>query len=736
MDMHNVHKCVIEFGKNSLSLTTGKHAKQAAGAVWLEAGETTLLATACGGKEAIGADFLPFSVHYNEKLSSAGMIPGGYFRREGKPSEAETIICRLIDRPLRPLFPAGLFTEIQILATLFSYDAANLPDPYAIIASSAALLISDLPFDKAVAAVRIGRLHGKWVVNPSYKELQQSELDLIVAGTKDHILMIEGFADLIEEEDMVEAIELAHSHISTICVKMEEWANQVGKEKKTPLLVQPSEQILTTLKNQFKDSIQEAFKIKSKKERDLRLSLLRAEMKSMMPIASDLSDEQKKIAKLEISIALEETEAFAYREFVLRHGSRPDGRAVDQVRKITIEQGPLPKTHGSSLFTRGETQALAVCTLASEDRAQKFESLEGDQLQKFLLHYNFPPYSVGETGRMAGPGRREIGHGNLAFRALRSIIPAFETFPYTLRVESTILESNGSSSMATVCGSTLAMMDAGVPIRQIIAGIAMGLITDGEHFVVLSDIAGHEDSLGDMDFKVAGDGSRITAFQLDIKIGGLTFEMIRKALAQAKQGIVHILGIMKESCPAPRKQISPHAPQVEVVQISPSKIGALIGPGGKNIKQIIESTGAEISVNDAGQVSISAKSKTAMDAARAAVEDMTSEIEVNKVYTGKVASIREFGAFVTLPGKKDGLLHISEIDHERINEKEIEKYFKVNDMIEVKVLEISRDGKIRLSRKVLLEPKKRSSSDETASSPKGDEKRPRAQILPPPDLVT
>lgn len=680
-----------------LSFKTGKIARQANGSVLVQSGDTTVFASACMSKDPIAdASFFPLRVDHQEKFSSAGKTLGGFLKREGRPSEKETLTCRLIDRPLRPLFPNGFFYEIQVLTYVYSYDSNHPTEPLAICAASAALLISDIPFDNPVGAVRVGMIDGEFIINPSVEQQEKSKLDLLLAGTKDAILMIEGYCDFLTEEQVLEAIDEGHKAISEICHHLLDWANLVGKDKITPTLNLPSQTLLDEVEAMIEKRLCAAYEVAGKKERETLVEEINKDVFTRF-LPEDGTSEH---TSMQVKTALKQISAKILRQKVLREKKRCDFRSPEEIRHISIETSLLPRTHGSVLFTRGETQALAVCTLGGESMGQRYEDLEGSGLRKFYLQYSFPPFSVGEVGRAGPPGRREIGHGKLAERALQGIIPSEDTFPYTIRLESNITESNGSSSMASVCGGCLAMMDAGVPIKRPVAGIAMGLILENDSSLILSDILGIEDALGDMDFKITGDAEGITAFQMDIKIEGITPTIMKSALAQAKQGRIHILKKMLEICPSSRTTLSPYAPRIESITVKPSKIAIVIGPGGKTIRSIIEETGAEIDINDEGVINISSTSADSLEAAKKMILNLTAEVEVGEIHEGKITSIQAFGAFVKLPGMKDGLCHISEFDHKRIAN--MEDVAKEGDIIRVKVLEINDRGQIRLSRKALI----------------------------------
>lgn len=683
-----------------ITFETGKLARQAGGSIILRSGDTTILATACCTKEAIpDVDFLPLRVDYQEKFSSAGKTLGGFIKREGRPSEKEILTSRLIDRPIRPMFPSGYFHDVQVLTYVLSYDPEHPPEPLAISAASAALLISEAPFSKALASVRVGMIDGQLIINPTLEQAENSILDLVLAGTEDAILMIEGYCDFLTEEQVLEAIEEGHAAIKTLCQKLQDWQKVVGKEKQQVELIAPPQALIDEMLSNFRESYLEALQIAGKLEREAALKQVEtAIIEKYLPAG----EENPTYPKVLVKMAMKKVTASLMRERILKTKKRSDGRAPDQIRPITIETSYLARTHGDAVFTRGETQALAVCTLGGDSMGQRFETLDGDGLRKFYLQYSFPPFSVGEVGRNGPPGRREIGHGKLAEKALHYIVPrAGDTnFPYTIRLESNILESNGSSSMASVCGGCLAMMDAGVPIRRPVSGIAMGLLLEKDNYVILSDILGVEDALGDMDFKITGDAEGITAFQMDIKVEGITIDIMKKALMQAKDGRIHILEKMLAALPQSRESLSKYAPRIESIAVKPSKIAVIIGPGGKMIRSIIEESGAEIDINDDGIVNICSESSESLEKAKAMIMDLIAEIEIGKIYKGPIANIQPFGIFVRLPGSKDGLCHISELSHSRIEK--IEDHFKEGDELEVKVLDINDRGQIKLSHKVLI----------------------------------
>ena len=685
------HVVEIELAGRRLTLETGRIAKQADGAIWATYGDTVVLATAVASQTAKpGVDFLPLTVDYQEKTYAAGKIPGGYFKREGRPSEREVLTSRLIDRPLRPLFPEGYYFETQVIASVLSADKSGVSDVIGIIAASAALAISPIPFNGPIAGVKIGRVNGQLVVNPDLETLESSELQLVVAGTADAVMMVEAGANELPEATMLEAIELAHSEIKKIVAKIEELRALAGKPKR----VVKQESIDAALAEQVRKlvagPIREAILIPNKSARQERLDQVLAETLTALKSDEPNRDRHVKI----IFHGLEYTEV---RNMILEKRVRADGRGPADIRPITCEVGVLPRAHGSAVFTRGETQSLAVVTLGTTDDEQRIDALEGEYMRTFMLHYNFPPFSVGEARPLRSPGRREVGHGALAERALKSIMPGKDKFPYTVRIVSEILESNGSSSMATVCGGTLALLDAGVPIKEPVAGIAMGLIKEGNQVLVLSDILGLEDHLGDMDFKVTGTKNGVTALQMDIKIGGITSDLMREALAQAKAGRLHILGCMAQALTAPRTKLSAFAPRIFPMKIKQDKIRDVIGPGGKMIRSIIAETGVKINVEDTGDVTIASSDEASAQKAIDMIKRLTEEVEVGKIYLGTVRKIMDFGAFVeVLPGT-DGLVHISQLAHHRV--KAVTDEVSEGDQVMVKVLEIDKQGKIRLSRK-------------------------------------
>ena len=684
--MFKVFKKEIDFGGEKLTLETGKIARQADGAIIATCGETVVLATAVGAKKVNpDVDYFPLSVNYQEKYYAAGKIPGGYFKREARPTESETLISRLIDRPIRPLFPDEFKNEVQVLPTVISYDKENEADVLSIIASSAALAISGMPFLGPVGASRVGFIDGKYVLNPSKKDLENSKLDLVVAGTKDAVLMVESEANGLTEQQMLDAVKFGHEGFVPVIKIIEDLAKEC---KKPDWVVEKKDlsEIKKKLEKEFTKDLKKAFSIKDKQERSNLIS-------DVTEKAKKLYEENENFSELDVMQELKNIEKSIVRTDILKNKNRIDGRGLADVRPIMCEVGILPRVHGSALFTRGETQAIVTTTLGTSDDEQRIESLDGLQRERFMLHYNFPPFSVGETGRI-GTGRREIGHGKLAWRAIKSSLPSKENFPYTFRIVSEITESNGSSSMATVCGSSLALMDAGVPIKEPVAGIAMGLIKEGDDFSVLSDILGDEDHLGDMDFKVAGTKDGITSLQMDIKITGITFEIMEQALNQAKDGRVHILGEMNKALAKSRSGVGKHTPKMEKITVDKKDIATVIGKGGATIREIVEKSGAKVDVNDEGVVTVAAPDEDSRNKAMQMIKDLTAKAELNKIYNGKVMKIMEFGAFVNFLGKQDGLVHISELADKRVAK--VTDVVKEGDEVKVKVIGFDR-GKVKLS---------------------------------------
>ncbi len=695
MDMNIVQKS-FTFGNSQISFETGRIARQAHGAVLASMDDTQVLVSVVGAKEAKpGQSFFPLSVDYIEKTYAAGKIPGGFLKREGRPSEKETLTSRLIDRPIRPLFPNGYMNEVQVMIQVISSNKNVDPDVLAMIATSAALAISGVPFKGPIGAARVGYQNGNYTINPTYSDLESSELDMVVAGTKDAVLMVESEASELSEEVMLGAVMYAHEQFQVVIDSVAEFAKEVGVSPREWIAPEENESLLTSIKSKFESQISEAYQTVDKMDRYEKMGEIKdAALEEFVSEEDSISDDEVKnyIKKIEKSTV---------RERILAGEPRIDGRDNSTVRELAIETGVLENTHGSALFTRGETQALVVTTLGSKRDAQLIETLESnDRIEDhFMLHYNFPPYCVGETGRVMGVKRREVGHGRLARRGISACLPNLEEFPYTIRVVSEITESNGSSSMASVCGSSLSLMDAGVPLKAPVAGIAMGLVKDEDRFTVLTDILGDEDHLGDMDFKVAGTSKGINALQMDIKIDGITEDIMSIALKQAKDARLNILGQMNQVISEPNSA-SKNAPKTKVIKIPTDKIRDVIGKGGETIRGIVSQSGASVDVDDDGNVNIFANDSESFEKAVQMVKDVTAVPEVNKVYMGKVAKIVEFGAFVTIMPNQDGLLHVSEIAHERVEK--VEDYLKEGEEIEVKVLGIDR-GRIKLSRKVLIE---------------------------------
>ena len=687
----------ITLSGKTLRFETGKLAKQAGGSVIVRYGDSVVLVTACRAASAReGIDFLPLTVDYREYTYASGRIPGGFFKREGKPAEKEVLTSRVIDRPIRPLFPSGWRYETQVIALVLSADSENDTDVLAITGASAALALSEIPFEKTIAGVRVGLVDGQYVVNPTFEQRRQSKLDLVVAGSKDGLVMVEAGAREVGEEQVVEALNVAHEAIRQIAAAIDALAADAGKPKLKVTKKAIGHDFYREVEEKVLVPLTEAMRIRGKLENYDRVDQVLDDLVADIPEG----EVERKVEAKQIFKDLKEK---VLRDEVLERGVRLDGRGFDEVRPIWIETGVLPRTHGSAVFTRGETQALVTCTLGTAEDAQKIESFEGETWKSFMLHYNFPPFSVGEVAFLRGPGRREVGHGALAERALTPLIPGEETFPYTVRVVSDILESNGSSSMASVCGGSLAMMDAGVPLRTPVAGIAMGLVMDEKSgkYAVLSDIAGAEDHYGDMDFKVAGTAEGITALQMDIKVAGITTDVMRKALEQARRGRMHILGKMAEALPAARQSISSFAPRIVTIRIPVDKIRDVIGPGGKMIRSIIERTGVKIDVEDDGRVNVASADETSAQKAISIIQELTATPELNKTYLGKIQRITDFGAFVEIMPGTDGLLHVSEIANHRV--KDVRDELKEGEQILVKVINIDPTGKIRLSRKALLQ---------------------------------
>ncbi len=684
--MFKEYKEEIDFGGKKLILETGKIARQADAAIIATWGETVVIATVVGAKKVNPeTDYFPLSVNYQEKYYAAGKIPGGYFKREARPTESETLISRLIDRPIRPLFPEDFRNEVQVLPTVLSYDNENEADILSIIASSAALSISGLPFKGPVGAARVGFLDSKCVLNPTKKELENSKLDLVVAGTKDAVLMVESEAAGLTEKEMLNAVKFGHEGFVSVIKGIEKLAKKCSKEA-WKIEKKDYSKVTKKINKELTKDLEKAFSQKDKKKRSELISLAGEKCKALF-------EDDEELLEHEVMLQLKNLEKNIVRSRILKSKKRIDGRGLSDVRPIKCEVGILPRAHGSALFTRGETQALVTTTLGTSDDEQRIESLEGLRRERFMLHYNFPPFSVGETGRI-GTGRREVGHGKLAWRALNSSLPKKENFPYTLRIVSEITESNGSSSMATVCGSSLALMDAAVPIKEPVAGIAMGLIKEKDKFSILSDILGDEDHLGDMDFKVAGTKDGITSLQMDIKITGITFEIMEQALAQAKEGRVHILNEMNKTLKSSRKEVGKHTPKMETIKVDKKDIATVIGKGGATIREIVEKSGAKVDVKDTGEVTIAAANEETRKIAVKMINDLVAKPEVGKTYKGKVVKIMEFGAFVNFLGKQDGLVHISQLSSKRVQK--VTDVVKEGDEVSVKVIGFDR-GKVKLS---------------------------------------
>jgi polyribonucleotide nucleotidyltransferase len=691
--MFDIKKVEIEWGGTTLTLETGRVARQADGAVLATLGETVVLCAVTAAKSVKeGQDFFPLTVHYQEKYAAAGRIPGGFFKRERGATEKETLVSRLIDRPIRPLFPEGFYNEINCIAQVMSYDGENEPDVLAMIAASAALTLSGVPFMGPIGAARVGYRDGEYQLNPTDAEIAEGELDLVVAGTQDAVMMVESEAKELSEDVMLGAVMFAHRGFQPVIDAIIDLAEQAAKEPWD--LAEQSDQsaMKAKLKELIGADIAAAYRLTNKSERSNALNAARAKAKEAFADSSP----QDQMAAIKL---VKKLEAEIVRQAILKEGRRIDGRDTRQVRPIEAIAGFLPRTHGSALFTRGETQTICTTTLGTKDAEQMIDGLTGLHYEHFMLHYNFPPYSVGEVGRFGPPGRREVGHGKLAWRALHPVLPTKEEFPYTVRVTSDITESNGSSSMATVCGGSLALMDAGVPIKRPVSGIAMGLILEGKDFAVLSDILGDEDHLGDMDFKVAGTSEGITSLQMDIKIAGITEEIMRTALTQAKDGRDHILGEMSKALGETRTELSAHAPRIETITIDKSKIRDVIGTGGKVIREIVATTGAKVDIDDEGVIKISSSDLSQIEAARAWILGIVEEPEVGKVYSGKVVNIVDFGAFVNFMGGRDGLVHVSEIKNERVAN--VSDVLSEGQDVKVKVLEIDGRGKVRLSMRVV-----------------------------------
>ena len=693
MSMFDTKTVSIEWGGKTLTLETGRIARQADGAVLATYGETVVLCAVTAAKSVKeGQDFFPLTVHYQEKFSAAGRIPGGFFKRERGATEKETLVSRLIDRPVRPLFPEGFYNEINVIAQVLSYDGETEPDIVAMVAASAALTISGVPFMGPIGAARVGFKDGAYSLNPSLSEVAEGRLDLVIAATQDAVMMVESEAKELTEAEMLGGVMFAHAEIRKVIGAIIDLAEQAAKDPWEIDLSDNTADIKAKLKDLVGKDIAAAYKLTNKSARSDALNAARAKAKEAF------ADETPQTQMVAIK-TMKKVEADIVRTAILKDGQRIDGRTTTQVRPIEIMTGFLPRTHGSALFTRGETQAICTTTLGTKDAEQMIDGLDGLSYSRFMLHYNFPPYSVGEVGRFGAPGRREVGHGKLAWRALNPVLPAHEDFPYTIRILSDITESNGSSSMATVCGGCLSMMDAGVPITAPVSGIAMGLILEGKDYAIISDILGDEDHLGDMDFKVAGTANGITTMQMDIKVAGITQEIFEKALAQAKEGRAHILGEMSKALGEVRTELSAHAPRIETISIDKSKIRDVIGTGGKVIREIVATTGAKVDIDDEGVIKISSSDLGQIEAAKAWILGIVEEAEVGKIYTGKVVNIVDFGAFVNFMGGKDGLVHVSEMRNERVEK--VSDVVSEGQEVKVKVLEIDPRGKVRLSMRVV-----------------------------------
>ena len=684
-------KVETQIAGRTFSVEVGRVAKQAGGSALVQCGDTVVLVTATAAQQAnMNVDFLPLTVDYQERTFAAGKIPGGFFKREGRPSEKEILTSRLIDRPIRPLFPKAWHCETQVVATVLSADRDNDPDVLALCGASAALMVSEIPFAGPIAGIRIGRVNGSFVVNPTAEQLEQTDINLVVAGSSDAIVMVEGGANIVPDAVMLDALFAAHESLQPILALQHELAKALGKPKRAIEKAEEVPGVGARVREVATPHLDAALATPAKHERAAKFDA--AKEATLAALATEFEGQEKAVKEAFSSLKQE-----VVRRMIVKDRKRLDGRGLSDVRPISCEVSVLPRTHGSGLFTRGETQALVVTTLGTTSDQQRIDALLGESHKKFMLHYNFPPYSVGEVKFLRGPSRREIGHGALAERAIAPILPDSATFPYTVRIVSEVLESNGSSSMATVCGGTLSLMDGGVPVKAPVAGIAMGLIKEGEHIAVLSDILGDEDHLGDMDFKVAGTSEGVTALQMDIKIGGVNREVMKSALEQARAGRLHILGEMAKSIAKPRESLSPYAPRITTIKIRTDKIRDVIGPGGKVIRAIVEETGCTIDIEDDGTVQIASNDGVSMQKAIDRIMGVTAEAEVGKIYSGTVRKIVDFGAFVEIMPGTDGLLHISQISKERI--RRVDDVLKEGDQVRVKVLEVDRSGKIRLSRR-------------------------------------
>ncbi len=721
MKMFTIHKEEINWGGRTLTLETGRVARQADAAVMATLGETVVLCAVTAAKSVKeGQDFFPLTVHYQEKYSAAGRIPGGFFKRERGATEHETLTSRLIDRPVRPLFPEGFYNEINVIAQVLSYDGEAEADVLAMVAASAALTLSGVPFLGPIAGARVGYVDGEYILNPTKAQVKEGSLDLVVAGTADAVMMVESEAKELSEEEMLNGVMFAHRSIQPVIDAIIRLAEKAAKDP-WDMAITDDKAMLTKLKKEIGKDIDAAYRLSGKSARQAALAAAKDKAKAVF--ADGTPQEQMKAIKL-----FKKLEADIVRGAILKEGRRIDGRDTRTVRPIEAMVGFLPRTHGSALFTRGETQSIVTTTLGTADAEQMIDGLEGLRYERFMLHYNFPPYSVGEVGRFGAPGRREIGHGKLAWRALHPLLPTKEEFPYTIRVLSDITESNGSSSMATVCGGSLALMDAGVPLKRPCAGIAMGLILEGKDFAVISDILGDEDHLGDMDFKVAGTSDGVTSLQMDIKVAGITEEIMRVALAQAKEGRAHILGEMAKALDSTREGLSAHAPRIETMQVAKDKIRDIIGTGGKVIREIVATTGAKVDIEDDGTVKISSSDPAQIEAARNWIIGIVAEPEVGKIYTGKVVNLADFGAFVNFLGPKDGLVHISEIKNERVAN--VRDVLSEGQEVKIKVLGVDDRGKVKLSMRLVDQETGEELPDTRPPREGGDDRPPRGDRGP------
>lgn len=705
MSLPQIKQVTVTIGGKNITIETGKLANLADGAVTVRSGDTVVLVTAVSEpRPKEGADFFPLTVEYREKASAVGKFPGGYFKREGRPSEKEILTCRMTDRPLRPLFPKGYFCDTQIIGTLLAADGQNEPDVLTITGASAALCVSDIPFNGPIGAVRVGRVKGQFIVNPTHSEREQSDIDLVYAGTENDILMFEGTSNEISEDDFLAAMQFGHEHVKTLIEAQKQLASAVGKPKRTPVLWLVKEELLEIAYQVAGDRIEAALYRPSKIERQQAVEALRDEVQNA------ILQKFPEATPFEISQAFDYLQKKAFRASIFERKQRCDGRSFDQLRPLLSEVGVLPRVHGSALFARGETKALAIATVGPLSEVQELDGYTGGETEKrFILHYNFPPFSVGETGRFGSPGRREIGHGALAERSIAPLLPDEQEFPYAIRVSSEIMESNGSTSMASVCAGCLSLMDAGVPIRAHVAGISVGLVTEYDtsgkltRHQILTDILGSEDHFGDMDCKIAGTRKGITGYQLDLKLPGLSFDIMREALERAAVARQKILDVMEATIAAPRPALAPTAPRIVTLKINPDKIGALIGPGGKTIRAITTETGVEINIEDDGTVQIYSENAQGLERARGIIEGMTGEIEIGRTYEGRVVTTKEFGAFVEIFPGRDGLVHISELSEARVNK--TEDVVKIGDVIRVKCIGVDDKGRVKLSRKAVLKEK-------------------------------